>query len=135
MLWITMWKWILLNIINQLLINYHLKFNGFLKNFFIDSDLDTFKVGQQSISKILKWLIIKVIRKKQSFFIMAAFYSPQGRRNSYKTTYVPYRAHKIQWKVSTFHWIVVLLLVNHQALVHVQGLSVTMLPQELQECL
>jgi len=40
---------------------------------------------------------------------MATFYSPKGRRNSYKTPYVPNRAHKVQLKVSTFNWIVVLL--------------------------
>ncbi len=39
---------------------------------------------------------------------MATFYSPKGRRNSYKTAYVPVRAHKVQLKVSTFNWIVVL---------------------------
>ena len=39
---------------------------------------------------------------------MATFYSPKGRRNSYKTAYVPSRAHKVQLKVSTFNWIVVL---------------------------
>ena len=39
---------------------------------------------------------------------MATFYSPKGRRNSYKTPYVPNWAHKVQLKVSTFNWIVVL---------------------------
>ena len=39
---------------------------------------------------------------------MATFYSPEGRRNLYKTAYVPCWAHKVQLKVSTFNWIVVL---------------------------
>ena len=39
---------------------------------------------------------------------MATFYSPGGRRNLYKTAYVPYWAHMVQLKVSTFNWIVVL---------------------------
>jgi len=48
---------------------------------------------------------------------MATFYSPKGRRNSYKTPYVPNRAHKVQLKVSTFNWIVVLVkAVSHFAL-------------------
>ena len=41
---------------------------------------------------------------------MTTFYSPKGRRNSHKTTYVPIRAYKLQLKVDTFNWIVVLKL-------------------------
>ena len=44
---------------------------------------------------------------------MATFYSPEGRRNLYKTAYVPCWAHKVQLKVSTFNWIVVLERVMH----------------------
>ena len=45
---------------------------------------------------------------------MATFYSPKGRRNSYKTAYAPKRAHKVQLKVSTFNWIVVLELTDDE---------------------
>ena len=47
--------------------------------------------------------------KKILNFILS-FYSPEGRRNSYKTAYVSGRAHKVQLKVSIFNWIVVVLV-------------------------